>query len=327
MKVVQFEKFGPPEVLFLAETPQPVPGDNEVLIKIHAAALTAIDTVRLRPPGSLSGAKPRRSGLGYYLAGEVAAVGRAVTRFKKGDRVFGGDVWTTGAYAEFKCLPENKVGLIKPPQLTCAEAALLTYGGVTALPFLREVGRLRKGQKVLVIGASGAIGTCAVQLAGCFGAEVTGVCSSAGLDLVKSLGASQVIDYTREDFTHNGRTYDIIFDTPAKYSFSLCKGSLTPRGRYLTTVPWPKDLLAMLWTALAGRKKAIFRPMGLRSTRQKARDLAFLQELVAAGRIKPVIDRAFPLEQIVQAFHYAAESPKQGNIVITMHHPANRESG
>jgi NADPH:quinone reductase-like Zn-dependent oxidoreductase len=187
------------------------------------------------------------------------------------------------------------------------------------LPFLRDVGKIRKGQKVLlIIGASGAIGTFAVQLAGYFEAEVSGVCSTADLDLVKSMGATQVIDYTQEDFTKNGQTYDIIFDTPAKSSFSKCKGSLTKNGKYLTTVPWPEVIMQMLWTSIASRKKAIFRPMGLRSASKKTKDLVFLNELVKAGKLKTVIDRVYPLEQIVEAHRYVEQGHKKGNVVITV---------
>jgi NADPH:quinone reductase-like Zn-dependent oxidoreductase len=239
--------------------------------------------------------------LGYYLAGEVEDAGKDVKRFKKGDRVFGGDVWSTGDYAEYKCMQEKKVRAIRPTNMNYEEAAILIYGGITALPFLREASHIRRGNRVLIIGAYGSIGTYAVQLARYFGAEFTGVCGSAGIELVKSLGASQVIDYTREDFTNSGQTYDVIFDTPAKYSFASCEKLLTKHGQYLTTVPWPRELLQMLWTSIASRKKAVFRPMGLRSAHQKAKDLAFLEELVEEGTLKPVIDRVFPLEQIAEA--------------------------
>jgi NADPH:quinone reductase-like Zn-dependent oxidoreductase len=318
MRAAVCTEFGPPEVFRLEEVTKPVPQNNEVLIRIHASPVTAIDTHYRRSTGNLFGAgKPRKKTIpGYYWSGEVEDVGQNVTQFKKGDRVFGGDVWSTGAYAEYKCVPEKKVRIIKPSSLTYEEATVLAYGGTTALPFLRDAGKIRKGQKVLVIGASGSIGTYAVQLAKYFGAEVTGVCSAAGLDLVKSLGASRVIDYTREDFTKIGQTWDIIFDTPPKSSFAACRGALTPSGRYLGTVPWPGLLLQMLWTSIASRKKAILRPMGLRSSRQKVLDLAFLQGLVEAEKVKPVIDRVFPLEQVVEAHRHAENGHKLGNIVI-----------
>jgi len=256
--------------------------------------------------------------LGHYLAGEVEETGKDVKRFKKSDRVYGGDVWSVGAFAEYKCIPEKGVLVKIPTNLTFEEAATITYSGLTALPFLRDAGKIRKGQKVLIIGAFGSIGAYAVQLARHYGAEVTGVCSTGKIDLVKSIGASQVIDYFCDDFTKNGQTYDIIFDTPAKSSFARCKNSLTGHGRYLTTVPWPGEILQMLWTSVAGHKKGLFRPMGLRSTRKKTRDLAFLNELFSTGKIKPVIDRCYPLEQVVDAYRYVEKGHKKGNVVITM---------
>jgi NADPH:quinone reductase-like Zn-dependent oxidoreductase len=319
MKAVVFEEYGSPDVLQLKEVAKPAPKDNEVLIKIHASAVTAVDTGYRRSLGRYTSGKSRQQHrLGYYLAGEVEEVGKDVKRFKKGDHVFGGDVLSAGACAEYKCMPENKVLVIKPANMTYEEAVVLPYGGLTALPFLRDTGKVRKGQKALIIGASGGIGTYAVQLARYFGAEVTGVCSTDNLDYVKSLGAAQVIDYTREDFTQNGQTYDIIFDTPAKSSFSNCKSSLTKHGRYLTTIPWPKELLQMFWTSIAGRKKAIFRPMGLRSARHKTGDLEFLTRLVEAGEIRPVIDCVYPMEQIVEAHRYVEKGHKKGNVVISV---------
>lgn len=215
-------------------------------------------------------------------------------------------------------MSEKGVLEIKPSNITYEEAAALTYGGLTALSYLRDNGKVHKGHKVLIIGASGSIGSYAVQLARNFGAEVTGVCSTAGLDLIKSLGAATVIDYTREDFTKNGQTYDVIFDTPVKSSFSACKKSLTKNGRYLTTVPWPTVLLQMLWTSIASKKKAIFSAKGLKSARKKTQGLLILKDLVEVGKIKPVIDRIFPMEQIVEAHRYAEAEHKKGNIIITV---------
>jgi NADPH:quinone reductase-like Zn-dependent oxidoreductase len=320
MKAVICTELGQPEVMQLKEVAKPVPRENEVLIKIYTSIVTVIDLNARRPIMNISPSRIRERRLGYYLAGEVEEIGTNVKRFKKGDRVFGGDVWSKGAYAEYKCTPAKKVRLLKPSTMTFEEAVAIPYGGGTALPFLREAGKIRRGHKVLIIGASGSIGTFAVQLARYFGAEVTGVCSTTGIDLVRSMGANRVIDYTQEDFTKNGRTYDIIFDTPAKYSYSDCKGSLTKNGRYLTTVPWPKDLLQMLWTSIASRKKAIFRPMGLRFASQKARDLAFLQDLSEKEKIKPAIDRVYPLEQIVEAHRYVENGHKKGNVIITVAH-------
>ena len=318
MKAVIYEKYGSPEVLQIQEIEKPTPKDNEVLIKIHASAITAVDMGYRHSLGQSTSKKPRKHKLGYYLAGEVEKVGKDVKRFKRGDRVYGGDVFSLGAFAEYKCVREKGILVMKPDNMTYEEAAVITYGGLTALPFLRDKGKIRKGYKVLIIGASGGIGVYAVQLAKYFGAEVTGVCNTASLDLVKSLGADNVIDYTQEDFTKNGQTYDIIFDTPAKSSYTECKGSLTKKGGHLTTVPWPRVILQMIWTSIASRKKAIFAPMCLRSARKKTKDLAFLNELLKVGKIKPVIDRIYPLEQIVEAYRYVEKGHKKGNVVITL---------
>jgi NADPH:quinone reductase-like Zn-dependent oxidoreductase len=318
VKAVIYRDYGPPEVLKIDEVARPVPRDNEVLIKIYSASVTAIDRGYQRTLGRNNSEKPRRHMLGHYLAGEVEETGKEVKRFKKGDRVYGGDVWSVGTYAEYKCMSEKGVLVKIPPNLSYEEAATITYGGLTALPFLRDAGKIKKGHKVLIIGASGSIGAYAAQLARYYGAEVTGVCSTGKIDLVKSLGVTHVINYTRDDFTKNGQTYDIIFDTPAKSSFARCKNSLTGHGRYLTTVPWPGEILQMLWTSVAGHKKGLFRPMGLRSTRKKTKDLIFLNELFSTGKIKPVIDRCYPLEQVVDAYRYVEKGHKKGNVVITM---------
>ena len=318
MKAVVCYRRGSPEVMEIIEVDKPVPRSNEVLVKIHASAVTAVDTSYRRPVGNISEGKPRPRRLGYYLTGEVEEVGREVKKFKRGDSVYGGDVLSPGAYAEYKCLKENGILVRKPENISYEEAVTIPYAGCTALPFLRTVGRIKKSHKVLVIGASGGIGIIAAQLARYFGAEVTGVCSTAGVEMVKSLGVTEVIDYSQVDFTRNGKTYDIIFDTPARSSFSRCKNSLTKNGKYLTTIPWPKDLLQMFWTLVLSRKKAIFAPMGLRPSFSKRKDLAFLNELIENGHIKPIVDRIYPLEQIVEAHRYAENEPKRGNIVISM---------
>lgn len=318
MKAVVCYRRGAPEVMEIIEVDKPVPRDNEVLVKIHASAVTAVDISYRKPLGTVNESKPRLRRLGYYLAGEVEDVGIKVKKFKKGDSVYGGDVWAPGAYAEYKCLKENAVLVRKPEKISFEEAVTIPYAGCTALPFLTTIGRIKEGKKVLVIGASGGIGIIAVQLARYFGAEVTGVCSTTGVEMVKSLGVTEVIDYSQEDFTQNGKTYDIIFDTPAKYSFSRCKNSLTKNGKYLTTVPWPKNLLQMLRTLVMSRKKSIFAPMGTRPPFSKRKDLEYLNQLIENGNIKPVIDRVFPLEQIVEAHRYAENEPKKGNIVISM---------
>ena len=316
MKAMVYTKFGPPEVLHLQEVEKPEPKDNEALIKICATTVVKEDPDMRASPGFNGFLKPRHPVLGQELAGVVEAVGKNVTRFKPGDPVYGIDMF--GAYAEYKCMPENGALAIKPANLTYEEAASIPNGALTALPFLRDKGKIQRGQTVLIYGASGSVGAAAVQLARYYGADTTGVCSTANLEWVKSLGAVQVIDYTREEFTGNGRTYDIIFDTVGKLSFSACKGSLTAKGIYLTTVPTPLIILQALWSAKSGGKKVKFLAAGLRPAREKVKDLVFLTELIEAGAIKPVIDRRYPLEQTAEAHRYVGRGHKKGNVVITV---------
>jgi NADPH:quinone reductase-like Zn-dependent oxidoreductase len=302
---------------------KPVPKDNEVLIKVHATTVSAGD-VRIRsftyPPWfwllariMFGLTRPRKNIPGDELGGEIESVGKDVTRFQKGDQVFG-ITWEFGfggANAEYRCLPEDGMLAMKPASVTYEEAAAVPFGGLTALHFLRE-GNIRSGQKVLINGASGSVGTFAVQLAKHFGAEVTGVCSTTNTEMVKSLGADKVIDYTKEDFTESGQTYDIIFDTVIKTSFLRCKDSLKEGGVYLT-VDWP--LLQALWASVAGSKKVVF---GVAAKRTE--DLTFLIELVEAGTITSVIDRRYPLEQVAEAHRYVEEGHKKGNLVISVVH-------
>lgn len=213
-------------------------------------------------------------------------------------------------------MPEKGALALKPNNMPYDEAAAIPYSGLTALPFLRDKGKIRRGQKVLIYGASGAVGTSAVQLAKYFGAEVTGVCSTVNLELVRSLGADHVIDYTQNDFTKTGLTYDIIFDAVGKSSFSRCKGSLTKNGLYLTTMPGREDFLQMLWTSIAARKKVKGYATGLRSAQKKTKDLIFLKELIEAGKIRAVIDRRYNLDEIVEAHRYVEKGHKKGNVVI-----------
>ena len=318
MKAIVYTKFGPPEVLHLQEVEKPTPKANEVLIKIYATAVTKEDPDMRASPGFNGFLKPRHPILGQELAGEIEAIGRGVTRFKPGDQVFGIDSF--GAYAEYKCMPENGALAIKPANLSYEDAASVPNGALTALPFLRDKGKIQSGQTVLIYGASGSVGAAAVQLAKYYGAEVTGVCSTTNLEWVHSLGADQVIDYTQEDFTENGKTYDIIFDTVGKRSFSQCKGSLTDEGIYLATVPTPAIMLQALWSAKSGSKKVRFAATGLRPAREKIKDLVFLTELIEAGKIKPVIDRRYPLEQTAEAHRYVEQGHKKGNVVITGGH-------
>ena len=316
MKAAIYTKFGPPEVLHLQELEVPTPKANEVLVRIHATSVVKEDPDMRASPGFNGLLKPRHPILGQELAGEIASVGAAVTRFKPGDQVFGIDMF--GAYAEYKRMPENGALARKPANLTYAEAASVPNGALTALPYLRDQGRVQPGQTVLIYGASGSVGAAAVQLAKYFGAIVTGVCSAPNLAWVKALGADKVIDYTREDFARNGERYDIIFDTVGKRSFADCKGALTDTGVFLATVPTPATMLQALLTARSGGKKVKFAATGLRPAQAKAGDLVFLTELIEAGKFKPAIDRSYPLEQIADAHRYVEKGHKKGNVVVTM---------
>jgi NADPH:quinone reductase-like Zn-dependent oxidoreductase len=326
MKAIVCTKYGPPEVLQLKEVEKPTPKEDEVLIRVHATTVTSGD-VRLRsftwapwfwlPARIMYGLRrPRKTIPGNELAGEIEAVGVDIAQFKVGDQVYGiiWDVSFGGANAEYICLPENEAA-IKPANMTYEEAAAAPIGGLTALVLLRKA-KIQSGQKVLIVGASGSVGTFAVQLAKYFGAEVTGVCSTTNIEMVKSLGADKVIDYTKEDFTKSGQTYDIIFDTVMKTSFSRCKNSLTQNGVFIT-VDFP--LLQALWTSIVGSRKVVF------GIANRIEDLTFLRELIEAGKIKSVIDRCYPLEQTAEAHRYAETGHKKGNVVITVEH--NNKTG
>jgi NADPH:quinone reductase-like Zn-dependent oxidoreductase len=325
MKAIIYTEYGSPDVLQLKEVEKPAPADNEVLIKVHATTVETTDAI-FRQGKDFSARlftglfKPKFTRPGGEFAGEIKAVGKDVTHFKAGDRVFGTTAPNFGAHAEYICLPEDGAMALKPAHMTFAEAVSFHPGALTALPNLRDAANIQPGQKVLINGASGSIGVSAVQLAKYFGAEVTGVCSTANVDLVKSLGADVVIDYKKEDFTKSGQTYDIVFDTVGKSSFSRCKDVLKPGGIYLTTVITPAILGQMLWTAKFGSKKAQIVFAGLRSVSEKNEDLAFFLELVAAGALKPVIDRCYPLEQIAEAHRYVDQGHKKGNVVIILEH-------
>ena len=316
MKAVIYTKFGPPEVLQLREVEKPTPKVKEVLIKIYATTVVIEDPDMRASPGFNGILKPRHPILGQELAGEIEAIGSAVTRFKPGDQVYG--IGSFGAYAEYKCMPESGALAIKPANMSYEEAASVPNGALTALPFLRDKGNIREGRSVLTYGASGSVGSAAVQLARYYGTQVTGVCSIANLEWVNSLGADHVIDYTLEDFTENGRTYDIIFDTVGKLSFSACKSSLTDEGVFLATVPTPVMMLQALWTAKSASKKVRFAATGLRPASEKVKDLVFLTELIESGKLKSVIDRRYPLEKIAEAHRYVEQGHKKGNVVITV---------
>lgn len=314
MKAITYEKFGPPEVLQLSDVPKPTPKENEVLIKNFATTVVKEEPDMRRAPGFNGFIKPRNPILGQEFSGEVETVGKNVTRFKAGDQVFGFVMF--GAYAEYLCVPQNGALAIKPQNMTYEEAVSIPNGMLTALPFLRDKGNIQRGQSVLIYGASGSVGTAAVQLAKYFGTEVTGVCSTRNLELVKSLGTDYVIDYTQEDVTENGKTYDIIFDTVGKLPFSKCKGSLTDDGTFLTTVPTPGIMLKALWPAKRFGKKVKFLAAGLRSAKEKVKDLDFLRELIEAGNLKAVIDRRYPLAEMAEAHRYVETGRKKGNVVI-----------
>ncbi len=320
MKAVVFTKYGSPEVLQLKEVEKPMPDDNELLIKIYATTVTSGDCrMRKADPFAvrfINGlTRPKKiTILGNELAGEIEAVGKNVKLFSTGDKVFGQAGLSLGANAEYICLPEDGTLAIKPANLTYEQASVIPFGGNTALHFLRK-GNITIGQKVLIYGASGSLGTAAIQLAKYFGAEVTGVCSTANVELVKSLGADKVIDYTKEDFTKNGLIYDIIFDTTGKSPFSGCVKSLKQKGVYLRAVHMTLlPFVQGLWTSITSSKQVI----GGVATERKE-NLVFLKELVEAGNIIPVIDRHYSLEQIAEAHKYVDKGHKKGNVAITVH--------
>lgn len=304
MKAIVYTQYGPPEVLHLTEIAKPAPRDNEVLVKIHATTVTIGDTIMRSFKLPVSGWQklmarfflgirhPKRPILGMELSGEIEAIGTAVTRFKVGDPVFASTLGVNfGGYAEYKCFPEDGMLAIKPIYLTYEEAAAAVGAGMTALRCLRKA-NIRRGQKVLIYGASGAVGTCAVQLARHhFEAEVIGVCSTSNLELVKSLGADRVMDYTQEDFTRSGPVYDVVFDAVGKTSASRGMQALKPTGIYLNV---HKDS----------------------GSGEKLEDLLAVKELIEAGKFKPVIDRCYPLEQIVEAHRYVDTGHKKGNVVV-----------
>jgi len=317
MKAVVCTKYGSPDVLQLIEVEKPSPKANEVLIKIHATAVSSGDwKMRKADPFVIrlffGFTRPKQNILGYVLAGEIELVGSDVKQFKQGDKVFATTGMKLGAYAEYKCLAENAVIAIMPNNLRYEEAAAIPFGGNTALYFLNKA-NIKKGQKALIYGASGAVGTAAVQLAKHFGAEVTAVCSTANLEMVKSLGADKVIDYTQKNFCKSGIKYDVIFETVGKSSLSDTINSLTPNGCLLMAAAGPVQMLLGLWISISSKKKVISGVMS-----ETADDLIYLKKLIELGKFKAVIDKSYPLDQISEAHRYVEKGHKKGNVVITL---------
>ena len=321
MKVIKYTKYGSPDVLQVTDADKPAPKDNEVLIKIHAASVTTADTMMRK--GSpyigrlyLGLRKPKYPVIGTGFAGEVESIGKNVTQFKINDAVFGESIFGQGTNAEYVCVPENGVISKKPNNLSYEEATPICDGAVTSLNFLRDVAKIQKGHHVLVIGASGSLGSAAVQIAKCFDANVTGVCSESNAGWVKSLGADSVIDYNTEDFITNGQSYDIIYDTIGKHSFSYCKKSLNKNGVYLSPVFGIGNLLQMLWTSIIGGKKAKFSATGMRPISELRELLNEVKTLIESEKIKSIIDKNFPLLEVAAAHAYVDKGHKKGNVVI-----------
>ncbi|MBW4530626.1 MAG: NAD(P)-dependent alcohol dehydrogenase [Aphanothece saxicola GSE-SYN-MK-01-06B] len=326
MKAVVAERYGPPDVLRIREIATPAPKDDELLIRIHASTVTSADW-RVRSQTVPTGfglimrlvfglKKPRQPILGSELAGVVAAIGNNVTRFQVGERVFAFSDARMGCHAEFIVLPQDGLVLPTPPGLSDETAAALSFGGTTALDFLRR-GKVRHGDKLLVNGASGAVGTAVVQLAWHAGAEVTGVCSGANGDLVRSLGAAHVIDYTQADFTQNGETYDVIVDTVGTAPYARCRRSLKDGGRLLLVLAGLPEMLKGLWVSLTSRHTVIAGPASVTRT-----DLRHLAALAETGDFHPMIDRRYPLDQIVEAHRYVDTGRKKGNVILSVCHQA-----
>jgi len=322
MKAMNCVKKDYPEVFKPIQTATPLIKDNEVLIRNSATLATASDCITSSGSSALAGIfsfkKSKEKIMGIEFAGVVEAVGKGVKSFKVNDCVYGSTGLSYGAYAEYIKMKEDAVLLVKPEQVDFDEAVCLCDGGLTAYNFLKDVAKLEGGQKVLIYGASGAVGTYAVQLAKYFGAEVTGVCSVKNWNMMKELGADQVIDYTTEDFTKNNQTYDVIFDAVGKLSYSKCKNSLTSKGIYMTTMPSLAILLLMLYTSLRKGRKAEFSATGLKKAEERITWLKLLAKLSEEGKIKAVIDRYYPLEQMNEAHKYVGIGHKTGNVVITI---------
>ena len=315
MKAAVYTQYGPPEVLQVKQVEKPTPGKNELLVRIKATAVNSGDW-RLRKADPFAVRfifglfKPKKNILGSVFSGEIERIGEDVKHFKVGDFVFGHTDMSFGAYAEYKCLSEDTSIALKPSNMTHLEAAVIPFGGVTAWHFIKKAA-IKPGQKVLVVGASGAVGSAAVQLAKSLGAHVTGVSSTANMALVKSIGADKVIDYTKEDFTQNGETYDVIFDTVKSISVSRSLKSLTKKGIMILSAAGMPEMLQGAWISMTSSKKVM---TGVIS--HNASDITFLKGLMESGQLKPVIDRTYSLDQIAEAHAYAEKGRKKGNVAI-----------
>jgi NADPH:quinone reductase-like Zn-dependent oxidoreductase len=320
MKAIEYKMYGTPEVVTLQDIEKPSPKPHEVLIKVHATTVTAAD-IMMRKGEPVIGRlylglnKPKRTVLGFEFAGEIVALGQNVSLFKVGDKVFGGTT-TLGCYAEYTCVSEKDVLTTMPENITYEEAAPITGSAITVFDFLKGKANIQPNQKVLINGASGGVGTYAVQIAKHFGAEVTAVCSTSNVNMVKSLGADTVIDHTKEDFTKNGVQYDIIFDTVSKSSFSECKNALTPKGVYLPTVINPAIFFQMIWTSIVGGKKVKSSSTGLLPVKDRLSYLMDIKELLKTGELKTITDKYYHLAQMAAAHTYVEKGHKKGNLVI-----------
>lgn len=319
MRAAVYRRYGASDVVQLEDAEKPVPENNEILVRVHATTVCAADW-RLRKADPFIIARlmngllrPTRINiLGMEFAGTIEQMGENATRFSVGDHIFGSTGFKFGAHAEYVCISQDRQMATIPNNASPEEAAAISFGGISALHFLRS-GKIQAGQKALIYGASGSVGTFAVQLAKHFGAHVTGVCSTANLELVKSLGADKVVDYTREDFSAAGRVYDFIYDTVGKSGFWRCMNSLKQGGCYILAGPGLASVLGGVWATITGAGKVIG---GV--ARSEPGDLSFLKELIEAGEIRPVIDRCYPLEEIAEAHRYVEAGHKKGNVVITL---------
>ncbi|OUS07429.1 hypothetical protein A9Q96_05825 [Rhodobacterales bacterium 52_120_T64] len=327
MKAVTYNTYGGTDVLELRDIPRPIPGKDEVLIKVFATTVTPVDTAFRSGNPKIARLftglfKPKKNILGTELSGVIESIGAEVTSFKPGDRVFAAAPDGFGAHAQYITMSEDAAISTIPENLEYEDIVAISNGGLTALPFLRDHAKLQAGQKVLIIGAAGSIGTVAVQLAAGFGAEVTGVCSTSNTEMIHAFGAQHVIDYTVQDYRTSGQTYDVIFDTVGKSSFAAARGSLTPKGIYLTTVPDFGAVISPMLPFMHGGKRAKMAATGLRKDADKIKDMNILKGMIADDDLTIVIDRCYPLELIATAHEYVETGHKRGNLVITVDHPA-----